>query len=439
MAMLQSALGRRDAARGSATEALALAEEQAQAQPGNAAALHNLAFVAHLLAHLDNEAGDKEKALERYRQARLWWEQLVCVTPRSARYQGDLALCINNIGVTLGHQSRYGDALQAFAEARAIREKIVSETPRSIEARIALAASYRDLGLTHRRLRHPDEELRFAQLALDLRREVATENPNVTLYQSDLAESLVDLGGIHRDHRRLVEAVDCYNQALVIQRKLTKLDAGVPGYQQALARTHYFIGGALADNRQYNDALRAYRTARTIQDRLVQADPDKSEYHRDLGQTLTGLGEMLARPDRGPAADGGATAVANVRLGLAQQREAVRLAPQQSRFKKGLQSASDTFLRVAREVAGRRQDDPQELVRLVREICLAAKEVAAENEMPGEAERAEQARYADLAITTLKQALAAGYRDVEELSRNPDLMPLRDRPEFKTILDDLRK
>jgi serine/threonine protein kinase len=439
MAVQQSALGRRDAARGSAGRAQALAEEQARGRPGNPAALHDLAFVSHLGAHLDAEAGDMEKALEGYQQARQLWEQLVCVNPRLSRYQGELALCINNSGVALGQLGRHADALLAFSEARTIREKLVEEMPRSPETRIALAASFRDLGLTHGRLKHADEELRFAQQALDLRRQVANDNPSVTLYQSDLAASLVDLGNIHRDHRRRVEAVDCYNQALVIQQRLTKLDAGVPGYQRALGRTHFAVGGLLADNRQYKDALRAYRTARGIQDRLVQADPDKPEYHRDLGQTLTELGEVLARPDRGPAADGGAEAVANLRLGLAQHREAVRLAPQQARFRGGLRSASDALLRVARDVARRRQDDPQELVRLVRELCVAVKEVAAGNEVSGEAERAEQTKYADLAMTTLKQALAAGYRDIEALCQNPDLLPLRDRPEFKTILSDLPK
>jgi serine/threonine protein kinase/tetratricopeptide (TPR) repeat protein len=439
MAVMQSALGRHDAARESAEAALALVESWATAQPGNAAALHDLAFVAHLLAHLDCDTGDKEKGLAGYRRSRLLWEQLVCVSPKEVRYQGDLALCINNIGVTLGQLSRLAEALQAFAEARDLREKLVADWPRSPEYKIALAASYRDLGLTHGRLGHPEEELRFALQALDLRRQLATANPSVTLYQSDLADSLVDVGNIHRDNRRRGEALDCYNQALVIQQKLTKLDAGVPGYQQALARTHFAVGGLLADNRQYKDALRAYRTARTIQDRLVQADPGKPEYHRDLGQTLTDLGEMLARPDAVAVSEGGADAVTNVRLGLARQREAARLAPQQPRFKRGAQKASATLLRVAGDLAGRRQDDPQGLVRIARELCLAAKEVAAGNEMPGEAERAEQAGYADLAWTTLKQALAAGYRDLEDLSKNPDLMPLRDRPEFKTILNDLRK
>src|SRR5262249_40940096 len=71
MAVLQSSLGRRDAARTSAEGALALAEELAASRPGHAPSLHDLAFVTHLLAHVDCEAGDSERGMERYRRARL--------------------------------------------------------------------------------------------------------------------------------------------------------------------------------------------------------------------------------------------------------------------------------------------------------------------------------------------------------------------------------
>jgi hypothetical protein len=41
------------------------------------------------------------------------------------------------------------------------------------------------------------------------------------------------------------------------------------------------------------------------------------------------------------------------------------------------------------------------------------------------------------AMDALRRAMAAGYRDVQWMRRDPDLDPLRSRPEFQALLLDL--
>ncbi|MHC5039052.1 MAG: TPR end-of-group domain-containing protein, partial [Planctomycetota bacterium] len=38
------------------------------------------------------------------------------------------------------------------------------------------------------------------------------------------------------------------------------------------------------------------------------------------------------------------------------------------------------------------------------------------------------------AVSHLRKAFELGYRDLDNVRKNPDLAPLRDRPEFKALL-----
>jgi Flp pilus assembly protein TadD len=43
------------------------------------------------------------------------------------------------------------------------------------------------------------------------------------------------------------------------------------------------------------------------------------------------------------------------------------------------------------------------------------------------------------ALTTLAQAIALGYDDAEWMANDPDLAPLQNRPDFKTLVDLVRQ
>jgi adenylate cyclase len=45
----------------------------------------------------------------------------------------------------------------------------------------------------------------------------------------------------------------------------------------------------------------------------------------------------------------------------------------------------------------------------------------------------------DRALGALRQAIAAGYSNVEWAKQDPDLNPLRDNPDFQTLMEGLRR
>ena len=63
-------------------------------------------------------------------------------------------------------------------------------------------------------------------------------------------------------------------------------------------------------------------------------------------------------------------------------------------------------------------------------MCAA---VIREGKGPGADEQADQA------MAWLKQAVAAGYKDVAHMKKDKDLDPLRDRDDFKKLLDSLQQ
>jgi tetratricopeptide (TPR) repeat protein len=76
-------------------------------------------------------------------------------------------------------------------------------------------------------------------------------------------------------------------------------------------------------------------------------------------------------------------------------------------------------------------DDGNELVRLIRDFFLAAQLVPKNSR--------DYQRYLDSAFETLALALKAGYRNFDNLRKNPEFGPLRARKDFEPLLRAVQK
>ena len=56
------------------------------------------------------------------------------------------------------------------------------------------------------------------------------------------------------------------------------------------------------------------------------------------------------------------------------------------------------------------------------------------NPQSTESEQADRQKWLDLALTCLKEAVTAGYDNFEHFEQDTDLTPLRQLPEFQTLL-----
>src|SRR5262249_52162577 len=134
-----------------------------------------------------------------------------------------------------------------------------------------------------------------------------------------------------------------------------------------------------------------------IHEDLVRAHPAVTDYRSGLAFALTGLGRAHFRAGRPAEASG-------------PLRRAVAL--------------RDELPRMSFEA---RYD-------LACSHALLAALVA---EAGSEQGSGESQREADSAMTALRQAVEAGYRDLAHLRSDPDLDPLRRRPDFRLLMMDL--
>src|SRR5262249_52872063 len=81
-------------------------------------------------------------------------------------------------------------------------------------------------------------------------------------------------------------------------------------------------------------------------------------------------------------------------------------------------------------------ENPAELYQVACELAQCVPLVARGRDALSPEEQAERQKYADLALETLRQAVAHGFRDLDRLQKEPDLAPLRSRPEFQKFLDE---
>lgn len=83
--------------------------------------------------------------------------------------------------------------------------------------------------------------------------------------------------------------------------------------------------------------------------------------------------------------------------------------------------------------------DPDQLYDVARELARCAALVGKGEVNLTPAQRAERGSYADKGMATLRQAIDRGHKDLNRLRQDPDLAPLRERKEFKELLQKREK
>jgi tetratricopeptide (TPR) repeat protein len=269
-------------------------------------------------------------------------------------------------------------------------------------------------------------------------------NPKVTYYQIQLAASQQKLGEAWRTSGQSAKALASFEQARGTLGELVRLQPALHFQRAELAVCESEIARLYRDSGRNSEALVCYEHARAIQAALTKSNPDQLDYRSSLGSTEADLGLLLA--DLGRAEE----ALAMLRRAIENQQVASSKAPQVPRYRERLRThyrALGSLLRkLGRPVDAvaltleRRSiwlDDPKELYDVACEFAQAAAIAGKEESQLKADEHAESRKYYDLALETLRQALACGFRDAERLEKDADLEPLRSGSEFKQLVAEL--
>jgi serine/threonine-protein kinase len=437
---LQSQTGAAAAGLDSLAEARRLYEALLREQPNDPVIRAAIAGALNNTGSAHSKAGKVTAAIESFEQARQIQEGLNRRSPNEALGQENLArICLNLAGLhrTLGQRV---ESARFFRQARDLLERLVKAQPGNFRYRRHLATAYRLLaaGLP------PADALPLARQGHALLVQLCALEPGAALLQGELAASHRLLGHIYRRTGRNPEALAEYEKALAVMERVVRQHPEMTDFQNQLARCHFDRGYVQL---LLGSPTRAYESevaARDIRRALVKANPQNLEYRTDLGVTLINLSGTLAELGRQQEA------LEVARWGVQEHQTVFAVAPKIPRYRAVLSHALNARIRFALE-----NSRPAEAARTALELkklwpnngkelygvarWLAHAAGAAGKMKEPSAEPGEVNRYANLAVATLREAVAAGFRDAGLLRAEPAFVSLQGRRDFQAIVAGLRE
>ncbi len=293
-----------------------------------------------------------------------------------------------------------------------------------------------------------------------------------------------------------------FKDALVSCRRILQTDANHAETRWMLSDAYHMLGGQLAVRRTYSEVnvalvLKYFQNSLEIREKMVEEFPDTPKYLAGLGATVNNLGVLLdgqGRPRealpmferaaqclaeayrRNPRAMGRGhflglclKNVAETQADLGNRRDALQSMQQlvEVRRKLVFENPAVTYLkghlykahldlgdlqmalgdatsanlsfRTAQDVM---ENFPRNTAGELFELAtvygaLATPEYGASDQT--DADRDDRQRYADLAMETIAAAVEKGWQDVGAIEHHTHLAPVRERDEFKQLVDRLRK
>jgi serine/threonine protein kinase len=437
-------LGERDQALANYEQARTIFKQLSQAYPDKLEYRRFLARSYNSVGGLFMEMGRFPEAEKDFREGRDLLAALADEFPEEPKYLTDLSGACNNLAIAVFQGGRPRESEAVFRDAVRYERKLVDRFPEVVEYQRHFSEGLHNLGNFLAQADRPrDAEDTYRQSARILEGLVAKE-PDVPQHRQELARSYHNLGELLRTTGRAQEAEPEYRKAVKLFQALADAFATVPRYQYELGLNHHDLGRALAAQRRAKEAEAEYRSALLVYQPLADAHPKEADYQSGLGETLADL--ALVRRDAGELVE----ARKLLEQAVARQQAAVKAQPRTPTYAEYLSdhwgrlagvliALQDhaTAVAVAGQIAGVRRNNN---VDAYDAGCIFARCVplAQADQKIAEAERTQLAKkYADQALTWVREAITRGYTDVEHLKKDDDLLAVRSHPDFQKLVTEL--
>lgn len=431
---------------------------------------HNLANSHNSLGILLADLGKRAEAEEQFRQALAIQKKLAADFPTVSAYGHNLANSHNSLGVLLADLGKRAESEAQYRQALAIQEKLAADFPIVPNYQQELATSHNNLGnLLDRLGKRADAEEQYRK-SLAIQERLAADFPAVPEYRQDLATCHDNLGQMLQGLRRRAEAEEQYRQALAIQEKLVVDFPTVPAYRQNLAGSHFSLGSTLLNNPDKEaEAAEQYRQALAIQEKLATAFPAEPAYQIELGASYCNYGilvrdggraseslywfdkaiAMLTPVHRAEPRDvttqqflrnshanraGAYDALKKHADAVHDWDRAVELSPPGERPE---MRASRATSRLQAGMVAEAMAEVAELTKLSGWDAGPRYDFACVYAVASRKVAEKKQEYADRAMELLQNAIAAGYKDVTHMKKDKDLDALRERSDFKKLMEEL--
>ena len=430
-------IGDRQQALAEYDKAVAAFEQLAQGDSSGQAYGPELALCRNDLGLLLAAAGNVAEAREALRHALDLQAGLLEQEPRNARLRNDMALTLSNLGLV---EHRAGNAVEAerrFLDAARIQKRLMDEFPQNLAYRSALAVTNNNLCFVYAGTDTEKAE-KACRNSLEIQEELAGLDPDSIEILSDLGLAYNNLGTIQSHRGQAAQAVKAYHQAVEIRRRLLRKAPSVVRFRSDLAVSCNNLGRLRCESGNHHEAQGPLDEAIDLFEQLVEDYPEELNHRSCLGGAENNLAMAHQRLGNFKEAE------AAFRAAINHQRFACERAPDIVRFRQFL---SNHY----RNLAGLLRD--QGRAREALETCLARKElwandgehlfnVAVELASTGllqddsaSPDASSESEWVGIVVDALEDAVEAGFHDAERIASEPDLEPIRRRPEFLALLE----
>jgi tetratricopeptide (TPR) repeat protein len=264
---------------------------------------------------------------------------------------------------------------------------------------------------------------------------LAAALPGIPDYQHDLALSYDSLASLQHGMGDLAGAAKSYSEGIVLATRIVAAQPELKDYQETLGMLHANLGNVKQTAGDNQGAAESLREAINIETKLVDAHRDVPDYASMLGNAYERLGLVLVALGRNDEAE------RIYRQAIERQRKTVANWPDEVGLRTRLaaqimglagvlrlQGRITAASEAARELLTLQPREPVQLYNAACELALCAQ---------AELDETRKQTLADSAVTSLRGAIAAGWRDAIRTSLDRDLDPLRARADFQRLLEEL--
>lgn len=425
------------------------------------------------LAFVHNAMGERGEAQSDFNRMRAIFLDLATDFPSEPEFRHQLATSHVGLGNLLRELGQFSEADEALRTALAIRRQLASDFANIPKYRQELARCHASLASLRRELHESAKAEVSMQDALEIAAPLAAEFPKDSGYRAELGSYYGMLGVIAKDQGSWSEAEEAFRKALAIAEGLAADFPNVPDYRIQMARVHNDLGTVLMHVGRRSDAEQQYRHALDIQIPLAAEFPSVPARRLELSATYVNLGNLLVDQQAAdslgwytkaidllaPLVAGDPRLVAerlflrNAHRGravaldlLARPAEAVKdwdeainldAGPARPglRMSRALSLArAGDHAKAFAEATALAQSRDADGATLYQLACICACSSAAAKD-----DATLRGQYANRAAELLREAIAKGYKDIEHLRKDDDLKALRERDDYKKLLDALEK
>jgi len=214
--------------------------------------------------------------------------------PSVARFQNDLAMSHNNVGVSREETGDFQGALESYGQAIEIQTKLLRNDPARAHYRDMLAESLGNLARLKKDMGDREGALSSYEKALDIQEKLVREYPTVADYACRLARTQIGLGLI-RFRTEPRRALGSLIEAVNILSKLVHEHPSIEVYQHDLADAHQNLGALLSTTGDLLDALGTIQSSLQIRSTLAELHPSDARLRTSLAGGYYERASILAR------------------------------------------------------------------------------------------------------------------------------------------------